>query len=579
MLRNSFSSRRYLTALALSFSLLGFPFSFASQPALPVAENGNIFGGVESFFANVWQDVFSRPAAVQTTVVTQTTPPPPMPTGKNSPLLPLAPAKPSLPKGDQTYRIVQGQNVWPKILTAQINPVDVEVGNTQTFNVTIETPVAISAVEAIIQTDHGSEHLMLKKTNFAATSTISSPNLYLNQRNQIVLGQPRGNLVPVAEASQRLYTENFSGSWQVKDTHNATYHTTFLATDVLGRSSSVTLAWSDACGIPNGGSYTLSSNCTISSVDGVDNGNFIVASGYTITLDSTFAFNPGQSITVNGSIAFGSGGQIEKTYLWMIDADGDSYAANSTEYAQAAAPTGGRRRYLLVTGEYDCNDSSSSIYPGIVTSVGACGSCSYSSACTNSGSGADSYTECTASGAYQTYSGSCSCSRNTNGASCGSSCGAWGSCGASGSSGSAYCNGVESQSCTSYACSSGSCVASSNYTNTQSCGAVNNGSSCDPSTTACSGSSAVYTYAHVCSSGSCVTDTIGPTTCTCGCSNGSCTAVYYCSRCSQNVACSYASFDSCSSSCGSPFNISYSQNNGCTGLCGGKGCCSGACCP
>jgi hypothetical protein len=563
----------------LSFSLLGFPFSFASQPALPVAENGNIFGRVESFFANVWQDVFSRPAAVQTTVVTQTTPPPPMPTGKNSPLLPLAPAKPSLPKGDQTYRIVQGQNVWPKILTAQINPVDVEVGNTQTFNVTIETPVAISAVEAIIQTDHGSEHLMLKKTNFTTTSIISSPNLYLNQRNQIVLGQPRGNLVPVAEASQRLYTENFSGSWQVKDTHNATYHTTFLATDVLGRSSSVTLAWSDACGIPNGGSYTLSSNCTISSVDGVDNGNFIVASGYTITLDSTFAFNPGQSITVNGSIAFGSGGQIEKTYLWMIDADGDSYAANSTEYAQTAAPTGGRRRYLLVTGEYDCNDSSSSIYPGIVTSVGACGSCSYSSACTNSGSGTDSYTECTASGVYQTYSGSCSCSRNTNGASCGStSCGAWGSCvGPTSGNGSALCNGTQTQTCNTYACSSGSCVASS-YTNSQSCYA-NQGAQCYDPTTSCASSNSVTQYISTCSNGSCVTTSDGTFTCTCGCSNGACNQIYTCSRCSNNVACSYATFDSCSSSCGSPFNISYSQNNGCTGLCGGKGCCSGACCP
>jgi hypothetical protein len=308
MHKDIFSFRRYFTALALSFSLLGLPFNFTSQPALQAAESGNVFSGVESFFNNVWQGLFPKPAVQETTAVVQPAPPPPMPTGKNSPLLPLSPAKPTLPQGDQTYRIVQGVNVWPKILTAQINPVDVEVGNTQTFNLTIETPVAISAVEAIIQTDHGSEHLMLKKTSAAATATVSSPDLYLNQKNQIVLGQPSGGLLPVAEASQQLYTEDFAGSWQVKDTHSSTYHTTFLATDVLGRSSSVTLAWSDACGIPNGGSYNLSSNCTISSVDGVDNGSFTVASGYTLTLDSTFAFNPGQNITVNGSIAFGSGG-------------------------------------------------------------------------------------------------------------------------------------------------------------------------------------------------------------------------------------------------------------------------------
>ena len=105
----------------------------------------------------------------------------------------------------------------------------------------------------------------------------------------------------------------------VSDTHNIVYHTTFAAKDAEGGNDSVTLAWSDACNIPQSGTWNISSygNCTESSLDGVQSGN-VTISTYTLTLNAQFAFTPGNTVTINsgGKIAIGGGGSLKKGYLY-----------------------------------------------------------------------------------------------------------------------------------------------------------------------------------------------------------------------------------------------------------------------
>jgi hypothetical protein len=241
-----------------------------------------------------------------------------------------------LPQGKQTYHIVQAKDAWPKITQATIDPVDVHVGDTQTLSVVVvEDPDAIESVTALIETDKGTKTLTLSKGESHAAGP---PGFY-------------------------------SGEWVVQDTHNTKYHTTFVAKDAKGRESSVTLAWSDACGIPKGGDWNLATDnngsCTISSTDGVDNGNATVQT-HTLTLNAPFAFNPGKSVNVvSGAIAIGSGGELKQTYLWQTDQDADSYPLNGTQYAQDSAPSNGRRRNLISETGLDCNDTDGSVYQNL----------------------------------------------------------------------------------------------------------------------------------------------------------------------------------------------------------------------
>lgn len=229
-----------------------------------------------------------------------------------------------LPSGLQIYKITQAAELSPKIVEASIDPPDVHVGDTQRLSVILEDSQVISVVEARIETDNG----------------ITTVPLYEKKRDD-------GKIT-------------YGNEWIVKDTHNITYHTTFFAKDVGGRANSITLAWSDACGIPAGGDWTNASNCTISSTDGVDNGNITLSAG-TLTLNADFAFNPGKSITINGgSIAIAAGKSLKQTYLWAIDADIDSYPDTGTQYAQDTAPTNGRRRNLVTGPNIDCNSADAS---------------------------------------------------------------------------------------------------------------------------------------------------------------------------------------------------------------------------
>lgn len=105
-------------------------------------------------------------------------------------------------------------------------------------------------------------------------------------------------------------------------------------------------------GVPISGNYTVSSSCTFANtVDGVEAGNLTINEGTSLTINSgyTVAWNSGQTIYINGSLVVNTGGTLKKTNLWMIDADNDHYPATTTQYAQDAAPTNGKRRSTMIS--------------------------------------------------------------------------------------------------------------------------------------------------------------------------------------------------------------------------------------
>lgn len=263
-----------------------------------------------------------------------------------------------LPKGRETYQIVQAAETWPKIIEAVIDPPDVHVGDIQKLEVIVQSPDQIVSVEAHIETDKDTVVVPLKFVKEIAADELQPERYALDEKSRLVakadapIKTGRG-VVMAADPPKFKY----EGEWKVRDTHNTTYRTQFIAKDAAGRENSITLAWSDACGLPNGGDWNLASNgnCTISASDGVDNGNATIAT-YTLTLNSTFAFNSGKSVSITtGAIAIGSGGQLVQTNIWMLDSDSDTYPDNLLAQTVGASSPGGTytRRYLQNATE-DC---------------------------------------------------------------------------------------------------------------------------------------------------------------------------------------------------------------------------------
>ena len=271
-----------------------------------------------------------------------------------------------LPTGRETYQIAQAEGVDPKIYEATIDPPDVHVGDTQTLSIIVSSESGIKSVIAEIETDNGTTTLPLTYVRAVKDEELKPVSYEIGPDNKLtILKTPKSyaqnSLFPVAQAKtgEKVLYE---GKWTVKDTHDRKYHTTFIATNNNGETNSITLAWSDACSITRSGAWNLASfgNCTISSPDGVDNGNVTIAT-YTLTLNSTFAFNPGQSITISsGAIAIGSGGSISQTNIWEYDQDSDFYGIGSF-VDQSASPGAGYRRRYTVLGT-DCDDINAQFY-------------------------------------------------------------------------------------------------------------------------------------------------------------------------------------------------------------------------
>ena len=215
---------------------------------------------------------------------------------------------------------------------AVIDPLKVEIGDTQKMQVTVRDNAGIQYVLAEIETDTKTRTVPLK---FERKTEAGDFDEYV-----------------------------YSGRWRVEDTHAKVYHTTFKARDIENREVSITLAWSDPCVIPDSGTWTTDSNCTITGIDGVDAGDYI-HENYTLTINNgaTFVYNPGRSFSINsGSIAIATGGQIKKTYLWYQNTDGDGYPS-SVQVASDTQPSNTIRK-SLATASKDCYDGNANAYPG-----------------------------------------------------------------------------------------------------------------------------------------------------------------------------------------------------------------------
>jgi len=316
-----------------------------------------------------------------------------------------------------------------------------------------------------------------------------------------------------------------------------------------------------------------------------------------------------------------------------------SYPSTCAESGTGTQTTHICQNEVCVSGSQACACTSTRDTDGTTCDTSSsCGSCSYSDACDESASGTKTVYKCS-NGSCDGQSASCTCTRSTGGDTCGSDwtqcnslttlytyhpkCSA-GVCDNDYSYSSAYCGSntcvyscvdTTTRRCTKDFCSSGlndcqrtvsdtSCntfdsyycsgadrhfkdySCSSNdcsYTDTNlgcstSCASCCSSSDCPSDYYLCSGSDR-YKRDYSCSSNSCTYTDYYQSTCTCGCSGGSCSTVYSCSRCSDTNACRYANFKCCGScGCSSPFNVSYSVNNGCDGLCpDGQACIAGSC--
>jgi prepilin-type N-terminal cleavage/methylation domain-containing protein len=230
------------------------------------------------------------------------------PTGTPAPTAPPVTPGP----GAVTYNIAQVAHS-PQFYQATVNPVDVAVGQTQAMNVLVR------------------EATSTKDPN--GTSPIVSVSAAITTDTGI-------KTYPLSLTSGTNLDGGWYGSWVVHDTHVAKYFTTFTAKNALGESSQVTIDWVDPCtGLNPGGDWTIQNSCSPGTVDGVDNGNVILNnSNYNLTIqpNSTFVWNPGKALQLSaGAIILAETSSVQQTYLWLPDADGDTYP--DAAYTQIAA--------------------------------------------------------------------------------------------------------------------------------------------------------------------------------------------------------------------------------------------------
>jgi len=203
--------------------------------------------------------------------------------------------------GAATYTNSYGGQVTIKFISETVNPVDVHVGDNQTFTVTVYSQYNITNVTAFTQLDNSDLTLQLMK----------------------ILDDNNG-------------TSTWSITWTVYDTHVTTYRTIITAIDSVGNSGNDTLTWTDACGFIQGQDKTLVSSCTLGTneVYGLDNGILYLSTGGSIQVDSgsTFVYAPGYSIVKSVANAYikDNGGRIAKGYIYYYDGDQDTYPTNST---------------------------------------------------------------------------------------------------------------------------------------------------------------------------------------------------------------------------------------------------------
>ncbi len=276
----------------------------------------------------------------------------------------------NLPLGKYNFVIAQAAtNEGPIFLEGEIDPPDVHVGDTQWLRVIVQSSAGIKQVTAHIETDTGIKELPLNKVGSVSYLDMI-PNKYLVKNGVLeILSTKQAKKLhgqKIAAEKKSFFSkasaqdgekEKWENSWIVHDTHNTTYKTTFVVEDNAGLTNTLTLAWSDLCGIPINGDYKDGAwkleeigSCTVSvgQLDGIERGDVIIGGGGTLTVDGTFVFNSGKKIDLtakDGSkISIWENGQIKKTSMWYCDTDGDGYTPTGqigTIYAQDTKPACG----------------------------------------------------------------------------------------------------------------------------------------------------------------------------------------------------------------------------------------------
>jgi hypothetical protein len=265
------------------------------------------------------------------------------------------PTKVQLASGRQLYEIITDKERDPQIIEVILDPLDVEFGKEQIVIAKVKTKA--DSVKA--------KDFVLGKT-ICDQKTIEFP-LKLKKI------EGKGELITIWQGKWKREKEcTFEENYQIK----------ILAKNVKGEDKVTLSLLASSCPTPTDNQdYVLnttnvgSDGCIFAwEVNGVEKGNIIVESGFTLTIGGieggqTIVFNPGYSITIDGSIALnkttGYEGQIRKAYICAKDSDPtpDGYYAYGVDTDSGCVNFGGSRRYTITTlTEPDCDDSNGYIF-------------------------------------------------------------------------------------------------------------------------------------------------------------------------------------------------------------------------
>lgn len=111
----------------------------------------------------------------------------------------------------------------------------------------------------------------------------------------------------------------------------------------------------------------ISTACSFSGdANGIDDGWIKASTGATLTILAGQTINALSFILNGGSVVIIATGNLTLgSHIWMIDADVDTYAANTTQYVQASSPANGVLRSTIASlTTTDCYDSNATAKPG-----------------------------------------------------------------------------------------------------------------------------------------------------------------------------------------------------------------------
>lgn len=291
-----------------------------------------------------------------------------------------------IPSGRQEYQVMQTEDRWPKILEAVIDPPDVHVGDTQRLEIVVQSRAPISKVEAHIETDNDTVVLPLELVGEVSDAELLPQRYAVLDNGAVVIlskedKQYGANRTKIAHAQEQplgvvdeeepnLPKLKYAGEWVVRDTHETTYHTTFVVKDVSGNENSITIAWTDFCGIPTFGGGPISiGNCTVSALEGVSGGTATITG--TLTLDAPFTWDPGLSIVLSGSgniILNSASAYLTQAYLFLPDTDNDfvqGTLSSTSLTTSTSVGIAGKIRRVNASSVNDCNDNNAFIYRNV----------------------------------------------------------------------------------------------------------------------------------------------------------------------------------------------------------------------